>query len=105
MSKFTKEEIHKLGEIYKDILAIDIGKNDTQLTLLNKFHKVMLKWGIAQGNKTKHGSVTLCTPEWNLFFNVFKVSKLMAFDLLLLLHEPDDIEVRHYGDKIIDERE
>lgn len=77
-----------LNAIYKDILGIKIEINDSFQTSLDKFYKVMRKWGIKQGTWNENGGRSVCTPEWNMCFQVFKEHKISSLDIWLILNTP-----------------
>lgn len=90
---FTK----KLGQVYADILSIEIKESDSFESSMNKFYEVMRKWGICQGEWSENGR-TINTPEWNMCFAVFKNHKIMTLDVFLVLNTPPD-DLLAYGDR------
>lgn len=90
LSIYSKTDFsNNLSSIYKDLLAIKISENDTFKSSMDKFYQVMRKWHICQGTWSENGR--LCnTAEWNMCFQVFKINKIMAFDIWLILATPPD---------------
>ena len=84
-----------LENIYNDILSIEISMDDSFRTSLDKFYNVMRKWGICQGTWTENGR-TVCTAEWNMCWQVFKVQKLQILDIFLVLNDPPE-DLLAYG--------
>jgi hypothetical protein len=84
-----------LNAVYKDIMAIEIQPTDTFISMMDRFYAVMRKWGICQGTWSTNGR--LCnTAEWNMCYSVFKLHKIMALDIWLVLNEPPE-DLRAYG--------
>lgn len=83
----------KLGDLYKDIISIDLTESDTIITAMNKFYDVMRFWGICQGNYVESGGIQSSTGEWNACLCIFKSYNLVKFNTWLLCQElPEDLE-------------
>lgn len=96
--KTEKPDFNKnLENIYKDILGIKIKVTDSFQSSLDKFYKVMRKWGIKQGTWSENGR-TACNAEWIMCFSVFKQHKILALDIWLCLNNPPK-DLLAYGDE------
>lgn len=105
IKKLKKSQFGKnLEEVYSDLMDIKIDHKDSFETSMNKFYEVMRKHGICQGQYNENGNRSMITAEWNLCFNTFKLNKLLAFDLWLLLlgETPEDLLGYEYEPKTND---
>lgn len=93
-----KIDIKNLGNIYKDILNIEVKVTDSFKSLLDKFYDVMRKWGIKQGIWNEFGGRSINNPEWSMCWEVFKSHKILAFDLWLSMNQPPK-DLLAYGKK------
>ena len=81
------ETVIAMGVVFHDINAIKVEMTDSFESLMNKFYSIMRKHGICQGTKSDNG-VCVSNPEWIMCFETFKMHKILAFDLFLILNEP-----------------
>jgi hypothetical protein len=88
MKKDKSSFVNNMGEIYKDIKSIEIDANASLQSHVDKFYKVMRKWGICQGNWTEGGGRSISTPEWCMCFMVFKDHFKAKFDFYFILSTP-----------------
>ena len=85
-----KSEISlNLNKVFTDIISININKDDSFESSLNKFYEVMRKHGICQGEWSINGR-TVCNPELSLCYAAYKQHKLLAFDVFECLNKPPD---------------
>jgi len=90
----------KLGDLYKDIISINLDENDTILTAMNKFYEVMRFWGICHGNYVESGGIQMAAGEWNACLCIFKSYNLAKFNMWLLRQElPEDLQA-YYAETV-----
>lgn len=61
-----------MGEIYRDIHAIQFDISDTFGSLMEKFYAIMRNHGICQGTWSEGGGRTISNPEWCMCSQVFR---------------------------------
>lgn len=90
----NKKSIKFMSKVSKDIISIEINKEDSIEKIFKKFYSIMRKYGIKRGTKNKNG-ITQNNFEWTICTSLFLKQIQNGLDWGFLLWDyPKDL--RHY---------
>jgi len=89
-NKLSADKIEILSKVAKAIIDLSL-ENDNKKQAYTKFYKVMRKYGIKQGVKTKGGGIQCNTPEWVMCEVLFKSRVEATYMLESLFSTPKDL--------------
>lgn len=88
--KLAQKDIKILSDIAKDIINLKL-EEDNVKQAYTKFYRIMRKYGIKQGTKTKGGDILQCNPEWVMCEKLFQDRIDSTYQLLSIFSCPKDL--------------